>query len=168
MNHSPRDLYLNSLDPSTELNARRIAERSRIPDDDPMWLMLHEMHQSVRELTTGSSNALANDAFSERLANSVATSVLGNERIVSAIAVGIASVHDTSIAAIRTLERDAHQVARRRSLAPVSSLIFAMSLTLVAGFAAIWSSYTIGSGYGYDLGYRAGYHDGMLYERNRK
>lgn len=168
MSGTARDLYLASLDPSTELNARRLAERSRVPDDDPTWLLLHEMRQSVREITRGANAALSNDAFAERLASAVAAAITKDAGLVTAVADGITAVHDASIQAIRSLESEVRDVARKRAFAPLSSLVFAMALALAVGFAAIWTSYNVGSGYGYDNGYRAGYHDAIIYERNRK
>lgn len=168
MSGTARDLYLASLDSKTELNARRLAERSRIPDDDPMWLLLHEIQQSTRELTRGANAALANESFAERLSSVIASSLVSDQRVIAAATGAINGIHDTSIRAIRSLESEVREVARKRSIAPISSLLFAFSLALIAGLAAIWSAYNVGSGYGYDLGYRAGYHDGVLNERNHR
>jgi hypothetical protein len=168
MTGTARDLYLGSLDPNAELNARRLAERSRIPDDDPMWLLLHEMQQSMREVTRGAHAALANELFAQRLTTAVATTVVNDERIIGAVAAGINAIQDSSIRAIRSLESEVRNLTRKRAIAPISSLVFALALSLVVGFASIWASYNVGTGYGYDLGYRSGYHDGILYERNRK
>ena len=168
MSDTARDLYLASLDPKAELNARRLAELSRVPDDDPTWLLLHEVQQSARELTRGAKAALANDAFAQRLALAVASSVATDMRVISAVADGITGVHDVSVRAIRSLESEVRDVARKRAIAPISSLIFAAALALVVGFVAMWASYGVGSRYGYDLGYRSGYHDAILYKRNHK
>lgn len=168
MSHTARDLYLASLDPNAELNARRLAECSRIPDDDPTWLLLHKVQRSARELTRSANAALANDAFAERLASAVASIVANDKRLISAIADGITGVHAVSVRSIRSLESEVRDVARKRAFAPISSLIFAAALALVVGFAAMWASYTAGSGYGHDLGFRSGYQDGILYERNHK
>lgn len=168
MSGTARDIYLASLDPHTELNARRLAERSRIPDDDPMWLMLHEMQQSAREVTRGANAALSNDAFAGRLASAVASILTKDPRIVGAVTGGVTVIHDASVRAIRSLESEVRSVARKRAFAPLSSLVFAFALALVVGFAAIWASYNVGSGYGYDIGYSAGYHNAVLNERNRK
>ena len=168
MSGTARDIYLASLDPHTELTARRLAERSRIPDDDPMWLMLHEMQQSAREVTRGANAALSNDAFAGRLASAVASSLTKDPGILGAVTDGVTVIHDASVRAIRTLESEVQSVARRRAFAPLSSLVFAFTLALVVGFSAIWASYNVGSGYGYDIGYSAGYHNAVLNERNRK
>ncbi len=168
MTATARDIYLASLDSKTELNARRLAERSRIPDDDPMWLMLHEIHQSTHELTRGANAALANDAFAERLSSAVASGITSNQRIVAVVANGITSIHDASVRAIRSLESEVRDATRKRAIAPISSLVFALALALIAGFAAMWASYNVGSGYGFDAGYSTGYHDRILHERNHK
>ncbi len=168
MTATARDIYLASLDPKAELNARRLAERSRIPDDDPMWLLLHEMQQSTRELTRGANAALTNDAFAERLSSTVASTITNDKRITTAVADGITGIHDISVRAIRSLESEIRDATRKRAIAPISSLVFALALALIAGFAAMWASYNVGSGYGFDAGYRAGYHDRVLYERTHQ
>jgi murein L,D-transpeptidase YcbB/YkuD len=168
MNATARDIYLSSLDPKAELNARRLAERSRVPDDDPMWLLLHEMQQATRELTRGANAALTNDAFAERLSSTVASSITNDQRIIAAVADGIAGIHDVSVRAIRSLESEVRDVARKSAIAPISSLVFALALALIAGFAAMSASYNVGSGYGFDAGYHVGYHDRVLYERIHK
>jgi len=164
MTCTARDIYLASLDPKAELSARRLAERSRIPDDDPMWLLLHEMQQSARELTRGANAALTNESFAERLSSAVAVSVANDQRVIAAVADGVTNVHGASVRAIRSLESELRDVARKRAFAPISSLVFAFVLALVIGFAAIWASYSVGAGYGYDAGHR----DGIVYERNHK
>lgn len=168
MTATARDIYLASLDPKGELNARRLAERSRIPDDDPMWMLLHEIQQSTRELTRGANAALTNDAFSERLSSTVASSIINDQRIVAAVAGSVSGIHDASVRAIRALESEVREVARKRAIAPISSLLFALALALIVAFAALWASYNTGSGYGFNTGYSAGYHDRVLYERNHK
>lgn len=168
MSGTARDLYLASLDLKTELNARRLAERSRVPDDDPMWLLLHEMHQSARELTRSANAALANESFAERLAPAIASSIAGDQRVITATTSAITGIHDISVRSLRSLESEVREFARKRAFAPMSSLLFAFALALTTGFAAIWSAYNVGSGYGYDLGYRVGYHDGVLNERNHR
>ncbi len=168
MTATARDIYLASLDPKAELNARRLAERSRIPDDDPMWLLLHEMQQATRELTRGATAALANDAFAERLSSTVASGITNDQRIIAAVASGITGIHDASVRAIRSLESEVRDVARKRAIVPISSLVFALALALIVGFASLWASYNAGSGYGFDTGYSAGYRDRVLYERNHK
>jgi hypothetical protein len=161
-------MYLASLEPNAELSARRLAERSRIPDDDPMWLMLHEMQQSVRELTRGANAALTNEPFALRLASAVASRVANDERIIDAVAAGVDAVRESSVRTIRLLESEIHELACKRAIAPLSSLAFAFALALVVGFAAIWASYNVGTRFGSDLGYREGFHDRLMHERSRR
>jgi hypothetical protein len=168
MTATARDIYLASLDSKAELNARRLAERSRVPDDDPTWMLLYEIQQSTRELTRGANAALTNDAFAERLSSTVASSIINDQRIIAAVADSVSGIHDASVRAIRSLESEVREVARKRAIAPISSLLFALALALIVGFAALWASYNAGSGYGFDTGYSAGYHDRILYERNHK
>jgi hypothetical protein len=168
MSRSARDLYLASLDAKGELNARRLAELSRIPDDDPVWMMLHELQRSSREITSGANAALANDAFAQRLSAAVAINVARDERVLASLTAAINNTHEAAARAIRSLESALHDVAKRRAAAPFASLAFAFSIGLTVCCAALWSAYQNGTSYGYDLGYRAGYHDGILYERNQK
>ncbi len=168
MKHSARDLYLASLDGKDDLNARRLAELSHIPDDDPMWMMLHELQRSAREITSGANAALANDAFSQRLSTAIGINVARDERVVAALAEAIDSTHEAATRAIRSLEAALRDVAKRRAAAPFASLAFAFSVGFIVCCAALCSAYHAGTSHGYNLGYRAGYHDGILYERNRK
>lgn len=168
MSRSARDLYLASLDAKGELNARRLAELSRIPDDDPVWMMLHELQRSAREITSGANAALANDAFAQRLATAIGISVAHNEQVVAAVTAAVSNTHEAATRAIRSLEGALRDVARRRAAAPFASLAFAFAIGLTVCCMALWSAYHAGTSYGFDRGYRAGYHDGILYERNRK
>ena len=168
MTDSARDVYLASLDARSELNARRLAELSHIPGDDPMWLLMHEMQHSVREVINGANTALANEPFAQRLATSVAASIAHDERIATVLTTAIERTHEAATRSICSLEDALRDVARRRAAAPFASLAFAFALGLTVCCAIIWGAYHAGSDYGYDLGYRAGYHDGILYERNRK
>ena len=168
MSNSARDLYLASLDGKGELNARRLAEISRIPDDDPVWMMLHELQRSSREITSSANAALANDAFAQRLSADIAINVARDERVITSLTAAINNTHEAAARAIRSLEAALRDVVRRRAAAPLASLVFAFSIGLTVCCAALWSAYHDGTSYGYDLGYRAGYHDAILYERNRK
>ena len=168
MSNNARDLYLSSLDSKSELNARRLAELSHVPDDDPMWLMLHELQRSAREVTSGANAVLGNDAFAQRLSTVIGSNVAQNDLIVTALTAAIDKTHNAASRAIRSLEAALHDVARRRAAAPFASLAFAFSLGIIACCAVIWAAYHAGTLNGYDAGYPAGYHDGILYERNRK
>jgi len=168
MSRSARDFYLASLDAKGELSARRLAELSHIPDDDPVWMMLHELQRSAREITSDASAALANDAFSQRLSTAIGINVARDERIVTALTAAINGTHEAATGAIRSLEDSLRDVARRRAAAPFASLAFAFAIGLSVCCALLWSAYHAGASYGYDLGYSAGYHDGVLYERNHR
>jgi hypothetical protein len=168
MTDSARNVYLSSLDARSELNARRLAELSHIPDDDPMWLLMYETQRSVREVINGANIALTNEPFAQRLSVAVATSVARDERIATALTAAIERTYEAATRALRSLEVALHDVVRRRAAAPLSSLAFSFTLGLTVCCAVIWSAYHAGSDYGYNLGYRAGYQAGILYERNRR
>lgn len=168
MSRHARDLYLASLDSNVELSARRLAEQSGIPDNDPMWLLLHEMQRAMREAASGANAVLANDAFADRVSSEIGIKVSNDERVLAALTAAIKNTREAALHAIRSLEVALHDVARRRAAAPFASLMFAFALGLTACCAAIWSAYHVGTGYGYDLGYRAGYNYGIINERHRK
>ena len=168
MNSSARDLYLSSLDPLTELNARRLAERSSIPDDDPMWLMLHELHQVAREVTSGAHAALVNEAFAERLSVAIGASLTSDERIVDALSGAIQSTRDAAQHALRSLEIAIRDFARRRAVAPAASIAFAVALAITSSCAALWTAYHAGLDYGHNIGYQTGFNNGVTYERSHK
>ena len=168
MSESARDAYLASLDPATELSARRLAEKSGVPDNDPIWLLLHEVHRSLRETTTSANAALANEPFAQRLSATVGASLVGDERIVDALTTSIRTMQDASLRAIRSLETAIRDFARRRAVAPFASIAFAFALAITVSVAGIWSTYHVAVSYGQDLGYRAGFNDGVIYERGHK
>ena len=168
MSRHARELYLASLDSNVELSARRLAEQSGIPDNDPMWLLLHEMQRAMREAAGGVNAVLANDAFADRVSSAIGINVANDERVVAALTAAIKNTREAAMHAIRSLEVALHDVARRRAAAPFASLMFAFALGLTACCAVIWSAYHAGTDYGSDLGYRAGYNDGIINERHRK
>jgi hypothetical protein len=168
MTDSARAIYLSSLDAGSELKARRLAELSHIPDDDPMWLLIHETQRSVREVINGANTALTSEPFAQRLSVAVATSIVRDERIVTALTTAVERTHDAATRSIRSLEAALHEVARRRAAAPFASLAFAFALGLAVCGALIWFAYHAGSDHGYDFGYRAGYYAGILYQRNHR
>jgi hypothetical protein len=168
MSDSARDLYLSSLDAKSELNARRLAELSRIPDDDPMWLLMHETQRSVREVINGADTVLANEPFAHRLATTVAVSLSRDERLIATLTAAIDHTHAAATKAIRSLETAFQEVVRQRAAAPFASLAFAFALGITVSCAVIWGAYHAGVTYGYDLGYRYGYNDGLKYGRARK
>jgi len=168
MSTSARDAYLASLDPATELSARRLAEKSGIPDNDPMWLLLHELQRSLREVTSSANAALSNEPFAQRLSVAISASVTSDERITDALTAAIRMTQDASVRAIRSLEDAVRDFARRRAAAPFASIAFAFALAITVSFAAIWSTYHIAVSHGQDLGYRAGFNDGITYERSHR
>lgn len=168
MTPSARDIYLASLNPTSELSARRLAERSGIPDNDPMWLLLHELHRSLHESTSSANAALASEPFAARLSAAVSVAVTEDERIANALTAAIRTAEDASLRAIRSLESGFRDFARKRAVAPFASIAFAFSLAVTVSVVALWSAYEIGAGYGQDTGYRSGFHAGVSYERNHR
>ncbi|MDE2482036.1 MAG: hypothetical protein KGN02_07590 [bacterium] len=168
MTPSARDIYLASLDPATELTARRLAERSGIPDNDPLWLLLHDVHRSLHDLTSSANGALANEPFAARLSAAVGAAMTDDQRIVDALTTAIQTTQNASLRAIRSLESELKAFARKRAVAPFASIAFAFALAITVSIVTVWSAYHIGVGYGQDLGYRSGFHDGILYERSHK
>jgi hypothetical protein len=168
MTPSARDIYLASLDPANELTARRLAESSGIPDNDPLWLLLHDVHHALHEMTSSANGALTNEPFAARLSAAVGAAITDDQRITGALTAAIRTTQDASLRAIRSLESALKDFARKRAVAPFASLAFAFALALTISMVAIWSTYHIGVGYGQDLGYRSGFHDGILYERSHK
>jgi hypothetical protein len=168
MSSSSRDAYLASLDPATELTARRLAEKSGIPDNDPLWLLLHELKRSLLEVTSSANAALSNEPFAQRLSAAISASVTNDERVTDALTTAIRTMQDASLRAIRSLEGAVRGFARRHAAAPFASIAFAFALAITVSFAAIWSTYHVAVSYGRDLGYRAGFNDGVTYERSHR
>ena len=185
-----RNLYLASLSAEDELITRRLAETSGIPENDPTWLLLSEVRRSCREATrcTTALSQAASDAASrialvgtrnvnspesdDRLAMRIATAVgdrlSQNEHVANAIATAVRRVEDDAIRAMRSIETGLRDFMRRRAAAPAASLAFAFALGLASCCAAIWQTYHIGLSYGQDLGYRAGFNDARIYDRNHR
>lgn len=168
MTPSARDIYLTSLNPTSELSARRLAERSGIPDNDPMWLLLHELHRSLHESASSANAALASEPFAARLSAAVSVAVTEDERIADALTTAIRTAENASLHAIRSLESGIRDFARKRAVAPFASIAFAFALAITVSVVAIWSAYHIGAGYGQTIGYRSGFNDGVSYERNHR
>lgn len=165
---SARDLYLESLDSSSELSARRLAERSGIPDNDPIWLLLHELHRSLAEVVGSANAALANDAFATRLSTAVAASIAHDDSVLDQVAAAIRTTQDGSLRALRTLESAVGEFARRQAVAPLSSIAFAVALAIAATAAAIWGTFHVATTYGQDIGYHSGFYDGIRYARSHR
>lgn len=182
-----RELYLASLAPEEELAARRVAERSGIPDNDPTWLLLSEVRRSCAEanrcmtaLKQASSDAasrieraggnarlpMSDDALATRIAAVAGTKLAENEGAADAIASGVRRVEAAAVRAMRTLEVSIRDFMRRRAGAPAASLIFALALGVASACLSIWGTYHVAVSYGEDLGYRAGFHDARVYDRS--
>jgi hypothetical protein len=168
MSSSARDVYLTSLDSASELAARRLAEKSGIPDSDPMWLLLREVQRSFRETAINTNEALASEPFAQRLSSTVGASIANDERVLDALTGAIRATQDASLRAIRSLELAIRDFTRRRAAAPFASIAFAVALAMTVTCAAIWTTYYVAIGYGRDLGYRAGFNDGMTYGRSHR
>lgn len=168
MSSSARELYLSSLDSDSELSARRLAETSGVPDNDPLWLMLNELHRSVRQITNDTNLALSNDRFVSHLSAAVASQLANNERITSELTSSIRSIQEVSLCAVRSVELTSRNSARRLASTPLTSVVFAFALAVALSFAATWSTYHVAAGYGQDIGYRVGFHDGQNFERRHR
>lgn len=185
-----RDVYLASLSPTDELAARRAAEKSGLPDDDPMWLLLTEVRRArneVEQCTLRLQQVAANaaqrieqaasrnnraPAFGEghiaQLASTAGASIAKDPQVASAVASAVHQLETEATRALRTTETSIRELTRRRSATPLASLIFAFALGVTSCCAAIWSGYHTGVAYGQDLGYRAGFHDARLYDRSHQ
>lgn len=182
-----RELYFASLAPEDELAARRAAEKTGIPENDPTWLLLSEVRRASQEanrctadLKLAVSDAVSrieraganahppasDDALASRIANTAGSELAQSDRVAEAVASGIRRVEHDAIRAMRTLETSIRDFMRRRAAAPAASMIFAFSLGVVSGCLSIWGTYHVAIGYGQDLGYRVGFHDARLYDRS--
>ena len=168
MTPSARDIYMASLDSTHELSARRLAERSGIPDNDPMWLLLHELHRSLHESTTSANAALASEPFAARLSVAVGLAISEDVRFANALTVAIRTAEDASLRSIRSLALGIKDFLRKRAVAPFASIAFAFALAITVTVVAIWSAYHLGASYGADAGYRSGFKAGVSYERNHR
>jgi hypothetical protein len=185
-----RERYLSSLSPEDELVARRSAEETGIPENDPTWLLLSEVRRACQEanrctaeLKLTASEAAArivrasasdtvsktkDDALAERTAIAIGAQVAKNERVTEAVANAIREIERDAVRAMRGLETAIRDFMRRRAAAPAASMIFAFSLGVVSGCLSIWGTYHVAISYGQDLGYRAGFHDARLYDRSHQ
>jgi hypothetical protein len=187
---TPREAYLASLSSTDELAARRAAEKSGVPDDDPMWLLLAEVRRACSEVNqctlalqqvafdaaqrieqSASCNdrtAAFEDAHIAQLASAAGAGIAKDPRVASAVASAVGQVEADATRALRIAEISIRDLTRRRSATPLASLIFALALGVTSCWAAIWSGYHTGVAYGRDLGYRAGFHDARLYDRSHQ
>lgn len=184
-----RDAYLASMTSSDELATRRAAERSGIPDDDPMWLLLAEVrracvevNQCTRAAQQAASDAAAriesatapqsrvslDDGYVARIAATAGAKIAADERVVAAVASAVRGVEGDATRALRTVETSLRDLMRRRAATPFASLVFAFALGVASACAAVWGGYHTGIGYGQDLGYRTGFHDARIYDRSHQ
>jgi hypothetical protein len=187
---SARNLYLASLSPEDELVARRLAEISGIPENDPTWLLLSEVRRACQEAArctmaltqatseaasrialagTRSTTSIENDeALALRIATAAGDRLSQNAQVADVIATAVRHIEGDAIRAMRTVETGIRDFMRRRAAAPAASLIFAFALGLASCSVAIWQTYHVGLAYGQELGYRAGFNDGRIYDRNHR
>jgi len=190
--HSPsnaRELYLNSLGSEDELSARRAAEKAGIPDDDPTWILLHEVRRACQEATrctttlrdaaseaatrieVASSGKLA-DVDVERLALQIAsdagTQIASDDRIVGALTEGVRRVEYEAARHIRALEVAIRDFLRHRAAAPLASLAFAFALGAALCYASVWGAYHFGFNYGETIGYSVGWHAARVYDKEHR
>ena len=185
-----RDLYLASLSPEDELVARRIAEKSGLPGNDPTWLLLTEVQRACREatrctdgLTSAAKESVARieragkigigepsqiEAVGAGIAQAVGSRLAADEHLLQAITEGIRRVEADAVRVIRALETAARDLIARRSALPVASILFAFCLGLAAATFGIWQAYRVSLGYGEDIGYNAGFARAQAYDRSHR
>ena len=182
-----RELYLASLAPEDELAARRAAEKTGIPENDPTWLLLSEVRRASQEanrcttelkqaasdaalrierITPNLQRVASDDALVSRIAGDVGAKLADNDRVAEAIASGVRRVEHEATRAMRVLETSIRDFMRRRAATPAASMIFAFALGVISSCLSIWGTYHVAIGYGQDLGYRSGFHDARLYDRS--
>ena len=182
-----RGAYLASLSSDDELTARRTAEKSGIPDDDPTWLLLGEVRRASLEVSsctdairTAASDAASrieqtaqstdqrllggNETLIAAIAGAVAAKVVEHDRVVDAIVTAARRVEQDAVRAVRALEVAIREAMRRRAAAPAASLAFAFALGIASACLSLWVTYHAALGYGESLGYRAGFHDARVYD----
>jgi hypothetical protein len=185
---SAREAYLTALSPEDELVARRVAEKSGIPENDPTWLLLTEVQRACREATR-CTNGLASatkeavtrierasqcdvsdpsriEVIGADIARVVGSQLANDERVVKAIVSGIQRVEVDAVRVIRSVETAVRELIARRSALPIASILFAFCLGLTAATCGIWQAYHVALGYGEDIGYRAGFARAHAYDRS--
>ena len=185
-----RDLYLTSLSPEDELVARRIAEKSGLPGNDPTWLLLAEVQRACREATrcTDELTSAANEAVAriERVsqadgsksnqievvgagvAQAIGSKLADDKGFQQTIAEGIRRVEVDALRVIRSLEIAVRDLISRRSAVPIASILFAFSLGLAAATFGICQAYRVALGYGENIGYSAGFARAQVYDRSHR
>lgn len=174
-----REVYFSSLPAADELAARRSAENSGIPPDDPTWLLLLEIQRSARtaELRThaleeavadaaariesatrsGALGSVSDSAAFERIAIEIGNGAARNDRIAEAVANAVGVVQAGAVSSLRELESRIRDFVQKRSRAPISSVVFAVLFGIVIGLGAIWAISRIAFSYGEAVGYGIGY-----------
>jgi hypothetical protein len=187
---SARDVYLTSLSPEDELVARRVAEKSGIPENDPTWLLLTEVQRACREATrctdglaSAAKEAVVRiervsqlnvtepsriDVVGACIAQAVGMQLADDARLHEAITSSIHRVEVDAVRVVRVLEAAVRELIARRSAIPVASILFAFCLGLAAATFGIWQSYRVALGYGEDIGYSAGFARAQAYDRSRR
>jgi hypothetical protein len=136
-----RDLYLSSLSPDDELAARRAAERTGIPDDDPTWLLLLEVQRAAYETNRGtaalkqvvsdaatrieqsSTGTLAlNDAAISQFANAAGLKLAEDDRVIGTLSAAIQNVETSATRSLHALETSIRDFMRRRVVAPAAGI----------------------------------------------
>jgi len=187
---TPREVYLASLSSTNELAARRAAEKSGVPDDDPLWLLLTEVRRAcsdVQQCTLALQQAAASaaqrieqatsrdsrspvlaDAHIAQLAGAAGASIAKDPQLASAVASAVRQVEADATRALRSAETSIRELTRRRSATPLASLSFAFALGVTSCCAAVWGSYHNGIVYGQYLGYNAGFHAARVFDRSHQ
>ncbi len=147
---TPREAYLASLPSTDELATRRAADKSGIPDDDPMWLLLAEvrracsaanqctlaLQQAVSDAAQRIERVASRDARSPAFDNAYITHIAGatgasiakDAQVTNAVASAIRQIEADATRALRTTETSIRELMRRRSATPIASLTFAFAL----------------------------------------
>lgn len=182
-----RELYLASLLPNDELAARRVAEKTGIPDNDPTWLLMFEVRRAAYETSrctvalrqaasdaakrieqSGTSALVLNDVAVAHLANAAGAKVAEDDRVINALSTAVHGIETDARRAIHALESSTRDFVRQRIVTPAASLLFALLLGIAAAYLAILGVYHLAFRYGEELGYTAGFHYARIYDRSHR
>jgi hypothetical protein len=156
-----------------ELEARRVAEKAHIPDDDPMWLLLMEIRRSCSEAQSCSKTlnetmadvatrieAAASSSVDEgainRIFDTAAATILKDERLVTAFAAASKAFQNEATRVVRTFEIQIRDIVRRRASAPATSILFALALGSASAWLSIVATYHLAEAYGQRIGFQSG------------
>lgn len=176
---SAKDRYLRALPASDELVARRIAEQSGIPSDDPTWLLLTEVQRATREASACTDSLRsATDAAVTRIERAATDGLAGgttahdfaaqiilaaspelakNEQLQSTLFAAIRHIESDAVRALRAVETGVRDLLARRTFIPLASTMLALCVGVIATTFAVWQAYQVGTRAGEIAGYRAGY-----------